>query len=362
LPNLLPIIKYIFKTKYLNRFLLLNNHSYNIILSKKIKIVVNYIVGPILFIWLIFSIYGHISQQKDLLHTWQNIQANFSTTQWLQCSAVFLLMFVNWGIETKKWQLLIKSVENISFLRAFRAVFSGQAFALNTINNLGEYVGRVLFLNEGNRLRAVSLTMVGSMSQVIITFVMGAVALFFSRVLFAQKGLGNGGLNQFWYNGLMFVLVTCTILLLMVYFSLSWVTKAVERISIFKKYAFLIQKVEDFTTKNLTKILVFSFLRYVVFVVQYILLLQVFNVQASVILLALMVCVIFLILAIVPTVALTELGLRGQISIQLLGLLSPNTAGIVFTATAIWFVNRVFPALAGSLFVLGVKLFKRTTT
>ncbi len=328
-------------------------------MNKKLKIIINYIVGPLLFIWLSFSIYKQISLQKDLLITWQNIKSNFTTTQWLQCFTVFLLMFVNWGIETKKWQLLIKSIEDISFLKAFRAVFSGQAFALNTINNLGEYVGRVLFLNEGNRLRAVSLTMVGSMSQVIVTFIMGAIALFFSRVLFAQNGLGNGGLNQFWYNGLMFVLVTCTILLLMVYFSLSWVTKAVEKIPIFKKYAFLIQKVEDFTTKNLTKVLIFSFLRYVVFVVQYILLLQVFKVEANTMLLALMICVIFLILAIVPTVALTELGLRGQISIQLLGLLSPNTAGIMFTATAIWCINRVFPALAGSLFVLGVKVFKR---
>ena len=328
-------------------------------MNKKLKIFVNYILGPILFVWFSFSIYNQISHQKNLLQTWQNIENNFTTAQWLNCFLVFILMFVNWGLETKKWQLLIKGVEEIKFLKAFRAVFSGQAFALNTINNLGEYVGRVLFLGDGNRLRAISLTMVGSMSQVLVTFIMGAIALFFSRVLFAQKGLGDGGLTAFWYNGLMFVLVTCTTLLTMIYFSLSWVTKAVEKIPIFRKYAFLIQKVEDFTPKELTKVLLFSFFRYVVFVMQYLLLLNVFQVNASITLLALMICVIFLILAIVPTIALTELGLRGQISIQLLGLLSPNTAGIVFTATGIWFINRVFPALAGSLFVLGVKIFKR---
>ena len=328
-------------------------------MNKQLKIFINYIVGPILFIWFSFSIYKQIVHQKDLLQTWRNIKNNFSTTQWIQCFTVFLLMFVNWGLETKKWQLLIKGVQEVKFLKAYRAVFSGQAFALNTLNNLGEYVGRVMFLDEGNRLRSVSLTMVGSMSQVIVTFVMGAIALFFSRVLFAEKGLGDGGLNAFWYYGLMFVLVTCTVLLMLVYFSLSWVTKAVEKISFIKKYAFLIQKVEDFTTKELTNVLLLSFLRYSVFVVQYLLLLKVFQVEANTVLLSLMICVIFLILAIVPTVAITELGLRGQISIQLLGILSLNTAGIVFTATAIWFINRVFPALAGSLFVLGVKIFKR---
>jgi hypothetical protein len=331
----------------------------NHILNRRLKIFINYILGPILFVWFSYSIYHNISQQKDLLKTWLNIKNNFTTPQLFNCFIVFLLMFVNWGLETRKWQLLIRRLEDVSFFKAFKAVFSGQAFALNTINNLGDFVGRALFLGEGNRLKAIALTMVGSMSQVIVTFAMGLFALFFSRVLFAQKGLGDGGLNVYLYTGLMFVLVTCTTLLLMVYFSLSWLTKAVEKISIFKRFAFLIQKVEDVTIKDLTKVLLFSFLRYVVFVVQYLLLLKIFQVEANFLLLALMVCIIFLILAIVPTIALTELGLRGQISIQLLGLLSTNSAGIVFTAAAIWFINRVFPALAGSLFILGVKLFKR---
>lgn len=328
-------------------------------MNKKYKILINYIIGPILFVWFSFSIYQQITQQKDLVQTWQNIKANFTSMQWIKCFVVFLLMLINWGLESKKWQILIKDLEQISFLKSFKAVFSGQAFALNTINNLGEYIGRVLFLKEGNRLRAVSLTMVGSMSQVLMTFIMGFFALLFSRILFIENGLGDGGVNSFWYTGLMFVLLTCTILLLMVYYSLSWITKAVEKLPFVKRYAFLIQLVENFTPKDLTKILLFSFLRYVVFVFQYLLLLQVFKVEANPILLSLMVCVFLLILAIVPTIALTEMGLRGQISIQLIGMLSPNTAGIVFTAAAIWFINRVFPALAGSLFMLGVKIFKR---
>jgi Lysylphosphatidylglycerol synthase TM region len=338
-----------------------NNHFKKLpfFLNKKYKILLNYVVGPIIFIWFSVSIYKQIAHQKDLVQTWQNIKSSFSTTQYIQCFVVFLLMFINWGLETKKWQILIKDLEQVSFLKAFKAVFSGTAFALNTINNLGEYVGRVLFLQEGNRLKAISLTMVGSLSQVLVTFIMGFFALLFSRILFLQHGLGNGGVNAFWYTGLMFVLLTCTVLLLMVYYSLSWITKAVEKLWFVKRYAFLIQLVEKFTTKDLTKVLLFSFLRYLVFVFQYLLLLNVFKVNASPILLALMVCVFLLILAIVPTIALTEMGFRGAISIQLIGMLSTNNAGILFTAAAIWFINRVFPALAGSLFMLGIKIFKR---
>jgi hypothetical protein len=46
------------------------------------------------------------------------------------------------------------------------------------------------------------------------------------------------------------------------------------------------------------------------------------------------------------------------VCLQLFGLLSTNIAGIAFTAATIWIVNLIIPALAGSLFILGVKLFR----
>jgi hypothetical protein len=67
----------------------------------------------------------------------------------------------------------------------------------------------------------------------------------------------------------------------------------------------------------------------------------------------------FFALAIVPTIALAELGVRGKISIYLFGAFSTNTLGIVLTATAIWLINLVVPALAGSLFLLGIKFFRK---
>ncbi len=68
--------------------------------------------------------------------------------------------------------------------------------------------------------------------------------------------------------------------------------------------------------------------------------------------------VLFLVLAIVPTIPIADLGIRGEVCIQLFGLLSSNTAGIAFTAATIWIVNLIIPALAGSLFILGIKLFR----
>ena len=327
-------------------------------LKKKKKIFLNYIVGPLLFIWLSFSIYKQIQEQPNLPEAWKAIQNSYRGPNAWKLYAVIALMFVNWGLEAKKWQLLVSGVQKISFLRAFRAIFTGQAIALNTFNGVGEYVGRVVYLNDGNRLRAVALSIVGSLSQIIITMVMGILGLIYLRVNILDDTHHVQGLSKFWLDAMMYSISFWTIIFLLVYFQLSWLTKLIEKIPFVAKYSFYIQKLEDFHWKELTRILLLSFIRYVVFVAQYLLLLELFNVNATAIQLAWMVCVLFLVLAVVPTIPIAELGLRGEASKQLFGLISTNTLGIVFTAVVIWLINRVIPAIAGSIFLLGVKLFK----
>ena len=71
-----------------------------------------------------------------------------------------------------------------------------------------------------------------------------------------------------------------------------------------------------------------------------------------------LVTVMFLILAVVPTIALAEVGLRGQVSLELFGLFSSNKIAIIAAAAGIWFINLIMPALMGSLLMLSIKIFK----
>ena len=94
-------------------------------------------------------------------------------------SIVLFLMVLNWTIEALKWQRVLRNVQRISLTKAFKAILSGVSFSATTPNRVGEYAGRVLFLDEGNRLRSVSLTIVCSMSQLIITLLMGFLGFIF---------------------------------------------------------------------------------------------------------------------------------------------------------------------------------------
>lgn len=267
-------------------------------------------------------------------------------------------MFVNWGIEAVKWQLLVSRIQKVSYGKAFRAVFSGQALGFNTPNRVGESAGRAIFLAEGNRLRGIVLSVVGSMSQIIVTFVTGLIALLYLRIFILDDSHHLEGLSVFWVDGLIYTITLGIILFILMYFRLSWLIRLLEKIPFIARHKFFVQKLEDFHWKELTRILLLSACRYVVFVVQYVLLLQIFEVNIHWADAASMICVMFLVLAIIPTIALAELGFRGKISLQLFGLLSSNTVGIIATAAGIWIINLIIPAIAGSLFILGIRLFR----
>ena len=269
-------------------------------------------------------------------------------------------MLANWSCEALKWKVLVGHIQKISFLTAFKAILSGLSvsLAMNTPNGAGEYIGRILFVKQGNRLRAITLTFVGSISQLIVTMLLGTIGLFLLRYNFYSATNEAFQLSFNIVDVVAYSSIAFTTFLVGVYFELSVLVKLLEKIPFVKKYSFFIQKLEDFKWQELLKVLLISAVRYSVFVIQYLLLLQVFNVDINIITAFWLITVMFLALAVVPTIALAELGVRGKISIFLFGIYSANTLGIVFTASTIWLINLVIPALAGSLFILGIKLFR----
>ena len=283
--------------------------------------------------------------------------AFYGTSNW-KIVLVIILMFLNYGIEARKWQILINRIENIGFWKAFKATLTGQAFALNTINRSGDFVGRILYLQEGNRLRAVALSLIGSMSQILTTFFFGFVAI--ASLKFSTSSQLNllNGLNELWQNALLITLFIGILVFTIFYYNISIFIQFVEKIPFMTRFKFLIEKLEALHWRELTRILCLSVARYVVFIVQYVLLLRVFGMESDLLNIMMMVSVFFLVMAVIPSIALAELGFRGKLSLQLFGLLSTNHLGIIAAAATIWIINLIIPAIAGSVLILGVRLFK----
>ncbi len=270
---------------------------------------------------------------------------------------VFLLMFVNWAIETIKWKLLIQRIQKISFWTALKAITTGVSFSISTPNHIGEYVGRVLYLEDGKRLKAISLTIVGSISQLIITLLMGCIGLLVLMPIFESGKFGSAD-TSIWIRvslyGAFFVLVILTIF----YFRLAWLIKLLNRLPVSKKYYYLIESLEKLTATLLLQLLSLSLMRFFVFTLQYYLLFSLFNVEIGYWQGFWALSVNFLVLAAIPTIALVDLGLRAEVGLKLIGLFSASTLGIGFAIAGIWVINLVIPAILGTVFIWGIKILK----
>lgn len=325
---------------------------------KNIKIIFRYIIAPLLGAWLFYSLYKQIKGQPNLQQSIDLIKAAPFGAQAWKFWIVIALVFVNWGFEAKKWQVLLKTLQPFSFFTAYKSVLSGVTLSLNTPNRIGEYGGRILYVQEGNRIKAISLSIAGSISQLIITLIIGCgglVYLIFFQGLHAAPVMG---LSVFWLKTLLFLSSCASVILVLFYFRLSWLIKLVEKIPAAAKYVQYINVLDDFTPKLLLRLLSLSFFRYLVFVIQYILLLQVLDVEIFWINGFWIISILFLVLAIVPSFAIADLGIRGKFSTELLNFYSANTVGIIGTTFGIWFINLFIPALAGSILILGIRFFK----
>lgn len=329
-----------------------------IVSRKNIKILIKYILAPVLAAWLFYSLFQQIKSQPNLDQSIDLIKkAPFGEMAW-KFWLVIAMVFLNWGAEAKKWKLLLAPIQKLSFFTAFKSVLSGVTLSINTPYRIGEYGGRILYVKEGSRIKAIALSMAGSFSQVIITLTVGCIGLFYLIYFRMDARTEVIGLSTYWLKTLLFISSGVTLASILFFFRLAWMIRLIEKIPSAKKIVTYISVLDDFSPKLLLRLLSISFFRYLIFVFQYILLLQVLDVSIYWVDCFWIISILFLILAIVPSFAIADLGIRGKFSVGLLSLYSSNTVGIIGTTFGIWFVNLFIPALLGSILILGIRFFK----
>ena len=232
---------------------------------------------------------------------------------------VLLMMLINWGLESMKWKILITRIEKISFLKSFEAVFSGVMVSIFLPNRSGEFLGRVFILEKANRIEGSLITIIGSLSQVIITISMG----FFGFLAFYYQYLiKNTTLFNYIGAGLVLFVPVLVFFLLFLYFNMRFLTPVLKKIfwGRWKKYTYYTDVFSAYSFDQLMRVLVLSFVRYLVFSTQFYLLLLLFGVSIPFPQAIILISVNYLFLMILPSFALTELGIRCSLAVYLFSL------------------------------------------
>lgn len=277
----------------------------------------------------------------------------FNFRSYLLFCFVLLLMPVNWFIETVKWKFLIRKLENLTFPEAFKAVLSGISFALISPNRIGELAGRVFILKKENRGKAVFVTAIGSLSQMLITVIVGLFSgisiLFFYPEL--SKALNS---DQLFY--LKIVTLSSAVFGLLILFNLKYLVLILKKINLNIKFIKYIEILSEYSTNEVFKVLLLSLLRYVIFSSQFVLLLYFFDTELLFCEAFAGIALTYLLSSLVPVLSILEISVRGTAAIIFLGMFSQNIPGIVSAAAVLWIINLAVPAVAGSIIFYRTKI------
>tara|TARA_B100001248_G_C27399362_1_gene468698 strand:- start:311 stop:1288 length:978 start_codon:yes stop_codon:yes gene_type:complete len=292
-------------------------------------------------------------KQFDLNNIFLTLKNNFSVLV-----LVIFLMFLNWFVESLKWRFLISKIEKVSIKTSLRAVFSGITVSSFTPNRVGEYGGRVFCLKHADRIQGVLITVIGSMAQLIVTIVFGLVGILLLPNLMPSFDLFLKDL-EFSYPIILFVVILLSTLLILLFLNASVFTVLLSKFRFLTKFSKYSKVFSFYSSSELLEVLVYSFVRYIIFTSQYFILLNIFSVEVSYINSMILITTMLFVVSVIPTVAIAEIGIRGSVALYLFGLLSNNSIGILSATFSLWIINLVLPALIGIIFIFTLRFFRK---
>ncbi len=254
-----------------------------------------------------------------------------------------LLMLLNWSIEAYKWQQLLLQLSPITFIQSIRSVFAGISLSLITPNRIGEYAGRLVPIPHVPKTKGIVAQIVGNMAQFMAAGWLGVI----SGCVYITINTGAAYLIP---------VVVCSTLVLvpitLFYFSVRRVSKYKSKWALLNKALKYFYFIQYYPKHALIKIFLISVTRYLLFALQYYLLLKALQVPIFLHHTIIGVLLVFWLMAIIPTIGITELPVRTQVAYQILSVYATAPLPIFIASILLWLINLVLPAIVGTMFFI----------
>ena len=290
-----------------------------------VKVLVLIVIGVLLF--------NKLEAEEEVIQRIGTVIANSIDQKWIMYLMVILMMPMNWFMEAIKWKFLVRKLDEISLSNAFKGVLSGLTLSFATPHGVGDYFGRILSIHKLGREGLVGSLFISRISQMLATALFGLIGLFY---LF----------GFFW---LMMGLGLIVILSLATYGILIWLNKHTK----LNKYILL---VNQYTKSELAQVQVLSIIRYLIFSIQFLLVIYIFIPNLDFLLTYGGVTFIFLAKSILPTFNfLSDLGIREYAAIEYFEKFNFDTIPIIAASLSLWVINILIPTIIGIPSMLKLK-------
>lgn len=306
-----------------------------------------WILKNVLFAGVLYAVYLLLKEKgesiDEVVSYFSRIPLN--VTIWV----IVLLIPVNWAFEAWKWQKLATKIERISFVEAYQGVLAGLALANFTPFMIGDYAGKILMLKTHKRTASIGAILLGNGMQLYVSLLFGAISYGYFLCI-AQPTP--------------FVLHLSIIVLLFLLLAMGiWIAFNLQKMNFsntrnqFLRYIsrYLIV-LKEYSLPEIRDIFLIASGRYIIFSIQFLLILQLFEVNLPVLILLAGIGIIFLTKTLGAAFNfLGDLSMRAITSIYYFGYFGAKLSLITTATFAIWLINVLVPVIIGSLFILTLR-------
>lgn len=314
------------------------------------KKTVSFVLKAAIVIFAFWIVYHKLVANKNLKEFGELIKQLPRSEIVVVLSSVFLLMFLNWGLEAAKWRRLISQVEKITLWRAIESVFCGLTWAVFTPNRIGEYGGRIFFLSPKRRIIGVVAMAVGNIGQMVLTNVFGAIALSIFIYRFVDIDY------RLFYALVVLSLMFC-LFFIVFYFNIRWLNGILLSIRITRRYKKFYSILGRYKKRELLNILLFCLARYAVFSTQYFILFHWLIPEIHYLDILMMVSILFFVQSTLPSLDLFDIGVRSVTASYFFSSVTTQDVAVIACTASIWLVNIIIPAILGTYFVFKLNFF-----
>lgn len=232
---------------------------------------------------------------------------------------MLLLSLASWLVESKKWQLLVRDIEDMRFRESVTQSLTAQAASFITPLRAGEFVFKSLFFKKEQRKEILSRVFLGNLCQMAVTTILGFIGL--SMLL-------KNDLDGVLFFGFVILLLGCLGVL-----SFFWIQKK--------------WNISELSHGVLWQTLGLSLIRYIFFASNWLLLLSYLKSDVALNHWLDKIAVNYLAVSAVPMFQIVDIPVKWTAASYIFNGSTYQAEFIIIATTLIWITNTLFPTLLG---------------
>jgi Lysylphosphatidylglycerol synthase TM region len=292
-----------------------------------------------------YYVYHYISSTSIKLDFSFKDFTRLISENWVLSLTLLLLSPLNSLVEAKKWQVAILHIApKVTIGRSLKMIYVGAAAGLITPSKIGEYGGRLIDIPAQSYPQAIVANFYCSLSQNLTNLIIGFTAIVV---------LSNQLYGQFQFITISLVTMggISSLVLLILYFNLPRFTRVFGKISFLKKW--LTSKEIKYESKvHVDTILRWAFLRYAIYLLQYLLVVEILNFEIGWLEKLGAIGIIFLLQSVVVLPSLLGIVARVEIAFFVWASVGMINGDVLMATLFLWVVNLALPATLGAIWLL----------